>query len=301
MWPNKATVPSSFTVDSILIFSYYLVRSLMHTRRESTSISLYFLLCTETKYVQFLSNEVYYSMINFHHTFLCTLNSHDAGVTAKSLCNSGSCTNVMFIRPTTVKVTKCYDFYQCITIWCFPRTCWCQICKMWGWTNKIADWLLNLFFEKLHIRDDFTAKFYRTFCKLEYRTYLESAERSHTNQKKCSTVAKVGDRLATIDRGQKLGGVPFFGGWVPIYHNVAWAEAYLHTKWHLDPFSHLATIDMGRKMKDCAPFWGGELNPCLTKCCLGRGLPSYQVASRSIQPFGHNRYGQKIGGCAPLS
>jgi len=24
-------------------------------------------------------------------------------------------------------------------------------------------------------------------------------------------------------------------GWVPISHNVAWAEAYLRTKWHLDP------------------------------------------------------------------
>ena len=114
----------------------------MHIRHESLSISLYFLLCTETKYVQFLSNEV------FHRTFFCTLNSHDVGVTAKSLCNSGRCTNVMFIRPTTVKVTKCYDFYQCtgITIWCFPRTCSCQICKMWGWTNKTANWLLNLFF-----------------------------------------------------------------------------------------------------------------------------------------------------------
>jgi len=33
---------------------------------------------------------------------------------------------------------------------------------------------------------------------------------------------------------------------------------------------------------------------------LGRGLPPYQVASWSTQPFGHNRYGPKIGGCAPL-
>jgi len=29
---------------------------------------------------------------------------------------------------------------------------------------------------------------------------------------------------------------------------VAWAKAYLHTKWHLDPFSHLATTDMGQKL-----------------------------------------------------
>jgi len=26
----------------------------------------------------------------------------------------------------------------------------------------------------------------------------------------------------------------------------------------------------------------------------------YQVASGSIRPFGHNRHGPKIGGCAPL-
>jgi len=47
---------------------------------------------------------------------------------------------------------------------------------------------------------------------------------------------------------------PAFGGWrswVLTYHNVAWDKAYLHTKWHLDPFSHLATTDMGRKLGDC--------------------------------------------------
>ena len=41
-------------------------------------------------------------------------------------------------------------------------------------------------------------------------------------------------RLATIDMGQKLGGVglPFLSGgsWVPIEQKVAWADAYLHTK-----------------------------------------------------------------------
>jgi len=37
-----------------------------------------------------------------------------------------------------------------------------------------------------------------------------------------------------------------------------------------------------------------------TQCRLGRGLPPYYVASWSIQPFGHNRYGPKIGGCVPL-
>jgi len=45
----------------------------------------------------------------------------------------------------------------------------------------------------------------------------------------------------------------------------------------------------------------GKLCPRLTQCGLGRGLLLYQVASSSIQPFGHNRYGPKIGeGAVPL-
>jgi len=29
-------------------------------------------------------------------------------------------------------------------------------------------------------------------------------------------------------------------------------EAYVHTKWHLDPSSRLDTTDMGRKLQFCA-------------------------------------------------
>jgi len=36
------------------------------------------------------------------------------------------------------------------------------------------------------------------------------------------------------------------------------------------------------------PLFGSELGPHLTQCSLGRGLPPCQVASWSIQPFGHN-------------
>jgi len=36
------------------------------------------------------------------------------------------------------------------------------------------------------------------------------------------------------------------------------------------------------------PLWGGELDPHLTQCGQGRGLPASQVLSWSIQPFGHN-------------
>jgi len=44
------------------------------------------------------------------------------------------------------------------------------------------------------------------------------------------------------------------------------------------------------KTGGCAPF-RGSCNPYLTQHCLGPGLPSYQVAPWSIQPFGHNQGG----------
>jgi len=50
----------------------------------------------------------------------------------------------------------------------------------------------------------------------------------------------------------------------------------------------MATIDMGRKLGSCcAPFREGA-GSHLTQCRLGTGLSPYQVASWSIQPFGHN-------------
>jgi len=63
-----------------------------------------------------------------------------------------------------------------------------------------------------------------------------------------------------------------------------------------------ATIDMGQKLGEVAvPLFGcGELGPHVTQCGLGRGLPSYQVASWSVQPFGNNRHGLKIGGLCLL-
>jgi len=33
-----------------------------------------------------------------------------------------------------------------------------------------------------------------------------------------------------------------------------------------------------------------------TQCGLGRGLPPYQMASWSTQPFGHNRHGSRLYG-----
>ena len=70
-------------------------------------------------------------------------------------------------------------------------------------------------------------------------------------------------------------------GWVPIKHKVPWAEAYLHTKWHLDASSHLATTEMGRKFGRGlrSLFEEGERGPHLTQSRLGRGLPPYPVTS----------------------
>ena len=62
----------------------------------------------------------------------------------------------------------------------------------------------------------------------------------------------MGDRLATVDMGRKLGAaaVRCLFPWVrpegQLYgspSNIdAWAEAYLGTKWHHDPSNRLATI-----------------------------------------------------------
>jgi len=44
---------------------------------------------------------------------------------------------------------------------------------------------------------------------------------------------------------------------------------YLRTKWHLDPCSRLAAVDMSRKLEGSAPFLGGMLGPYLTQSPLG--------------------------------
>ena len=81
-------------------------------------------------------------------------------------------------------------------------------------------------------------------------------------QNKCPVVAEMGNLWPQQTLAEKWWGcAPFLGAVssVPIY-NVAWAEAYLHTKWHLSPASRLATTDIGRKLGD-VPFRGGELGP----------------------------------------
>jgi len=62
-----------------------------------------------------------------------------------------------------------------------------------------------------------------------------------------------------------------WGGGLGPHVTVAWAEAYLHTKYHLDPSSRLATIIMCRKLGGSAPFWGG-----------GAGSPSNTKSPTSV-------------------
>jgi len=98
-------------------------------------------------------------------------------------------------------------------------------------------------------------------------------------------------------QGPKIGK----GGCAPWGLNWVRAESYHRTKLHLDRSSHLASIDMGRKLAAVPFLGGGELGPHSAQCGLGPGLPLYQVTSWLIQPFGHNRHGPKIGGgCAPF-
>jgi len=72
----------------------------------------------------------------------------------------------------------------------------------------------------------------------------------------------MGDRLATIDMGQKVGGgllCPFCQVELGLHlTQCGLAEAYLRAKWHLDSSSHLATMDIDQKLgwEAVLPFWG---------------------------------------------
>jgi len=72
----------------------------------------------------------------------------------------------------------------------------------------------------------------------------------------------------------------------------AWAEAYLHTKWHLNPRSHLDTTDMGQKLGGSTPFWGGGWVPIWNNVARAE---AYLHAKFHLDPFNrlatvHQRY-----------
>jgi len=109
-------------------------------------------------------------------------------------------------------------------------------------------------------------------------------------------------RLATIDMGRKLGTLlPFWGGGAGFRSNTM--SFWLRPTQSSGILIHPAICPQ----YTWAEHWGfrplleeGELGSHLTQCRLGWGLPPCQVASWSIQPFGHNRYGQKMGAPPPF-
>ena len=110
----------------------------------------------------------------------------------------------------------------------------------------------------------------------------------------------MGDRLATTDMGRTVGAaVPLseqeLGGRLT---NVAWADAYLHTNWHLDPSSRLDKIDMGRKVGELMRQFRREAgSPSNT---MGRGLPPYQVTSYPSSLLATIDMGRNVGAHVPL-
>jgi len=97
---------------------------------------------------------------------------------------------------------------------------------------------------------------------------------------KCSAVAQMGDHLATIDMGRKVGVLCTFLGAAGspsntmspgprptstpsgiLIHPAVWPQQTWAENWGAVPLSE------------------GELGPHLTQCGLGQGLPPYQVAS----------------------
>jgi len=68
----------------------------------------------------------------------------------------------------------------------------------------------------------------------------------------------------------KIGGCALFGRGqlVPHVTQCGLAETYFRTKWHLDPSSHLATTDMGRKFR-----WGCASSGCGAESTSNTMLP----------------------------
>ena len=73
---------------------------------------------------------------------------------------------------------------------------------------------------------------------LEYCNIVWAIHRSRT-----MWILEPFSHLATTGMGRKLEGCTALRrSWVPIQHNVARAETYLHAKFHLDPSNRLVTI-----------------------------------------------------------
>jgi len=114
--------------------------------------------------------------------------------------------------------------------------------------------------------------------------------RSGESSDKSSAVAEMSDRLADV--GQNVGGgccASFRGSCVPIQHNVAWAEAYLPTKWH---YRHVPKI--GRW--GCAPYAGaGFPSNTVWPGLRPTSMPSGNLIHRTVWPQYANVTGRQTG------
>ena len=80
----------------------------------------------------------------------------------------------------------------------------------------------------------------------------------------------------------------------------SWVEAYLRTMWHRDLFSRLATIDMGHKLWGCSLFGEGAGSPSSTMRPGPR--PTYILRGIVIHPavWQQLKWAENWGCCAPL-
>ena len=103
----------------------------------------------------------------------------------------------------------------------------------------------------------------------------------HIQENKSSTVAEMGDRLATIDMGQKLGACPrlfWERNWAP---SNTMSPGQRPTSVPSGILTHLAVWPQRTWAENgggCAPL--GELDLHLTQCGQGRGLPASFILVR---------------------
>ena len=93
----------------------------------------------------------------------------------------------------------------------------------------------------------------------------------------------------------KLGSVPLWGtgSWVPIEHNVIWAESYMHAKFHLYPSRRLATNGCPKPSFSITPYIYVLPNR-LYKCSAVDEMCD-RLATRDVPKIGE----EGGGGCAP--
>jgi len=94
--------------------------------------------------------------------------------------------------------------------------------------------------------------------------------------------------------------VPRFRGELgPHLTHVAWAEAYVHTNWHLHRISRLDATDMGQN-GSCAPSFLGR--GLVTSNTVWPGpMPTSVLSGILIHPAGWPQYiSRKVGGAAVL-